>query len=182
MSVDVVRKNYEANAQHVAEKNVNYGELLFLMRKTANAGENIEQRPRYRSFSFEKRKGVWRARLYCRGQHTTLGRYPTAELASEAHDIAASFVMGNRVTTNLNVPNNRHSQDSLPFSVTVTVKLAALRDATCQGNQHGANEHEARAIRFAAAKAAFWGFFGESSTYIMAVGAGQISFDFIWRT
>lgn len=114
--------------------------------------------PRYRGVSYEKRKNLWRARLYCRGQHTTLGRYSNARLAAAEHDRAASFVFGERAVTNFG-PQTVDLTAPLPFGRTISFKLAGLRDMM-RRNHEGApglpNEQQARAMRMAAAAAAFY--------------------------
>jgi len=112
--------------------------------------------------SFETRNGAWRARLYCRSQHTTLGRFPTAELAAKSHDLAAVFVMGDRAITNFGVAPARENlapflDDQLrtkrcSFRRLVELREAVLRD---QGSQLVPDERRARTLRQAAAAIAF---------------------------
>jgi AP2 domain len=49
---------------------------------------------RYRGVYYEADKKLWRARIYWRGAHTTIGRFSTAEAAARAHDRAAVYVFG----------------------------------------------------------------------------------------
>jgi hypothetical protein len=54
----------------------------------------------YRGVTFERASQKWRARLYCQGRHTTLGRFETALQAACAHDRAAYFVLKEEALTN----------------------------------------------------------------------------------
>jgi hypothetical protein len=126
------------------------------------AQHNQTQQRRYRGVSFEKRNGAWRARLYCRSQHTTLGRFASAELAARSHDLAAVFVMGDRAITNFGVAPAREDlarflkdqsrTKRCSFRRLVELREAVLRD---QGLQAVPDEHHARALRQAAAAIAF---------------------------
>jgi len=118
--------------------------------------------PRYRGVSFETRNGAWRARLYCRSQHTTLGRFPTAELAAKSHDLAAVFVMGDKAITNFGVAparenlarfvNDQSRTKRCSFRRLVELREAVLRD---HGSQAVPDERHARALRQLAAAIAF---------------------------
>jgi hypothetical protein len=57
-------------------------------------------RASYRGVSYESGLYKWRARLYCRGQHVTLGRFATAEEAARAYDRAAWYVFKEDAVTN----------------------------------------------------------------------------------
>lgn len=127
--------------------------------------DHRRQTPRFRGVNYEKTKGVWRARLYCKGQHTTIGRFPTAELAARAHDKAAVFVLGDRARTNFGVFAARaelermHAEEAgrirRPFC-----RLVALREAVRKEQDRSRSpmdEQQARSIRQAAAGVAFYG-------------------------
>jgi hypothetical protein len=120
------------------------------------------QQARYRGVSLEKRNGAWRARLYCRCNHTTLGRFPNAEQAACSHDQAAVFVMGDRAVTNFGIAAAREGLKLLladpvttkrcSFRRLVVLREAVLRDQESQGVP---NERRARSLRAAAAAIAF---------------------------
>jgi AP2 domain len=56
-----------------------------------------------RGVSFDRVTKKWRARLYCAGQHVTLGRFATPLQAARTHDAAAYFVHGENAVTNFGV-------------------------------------------------------------------------------
>jgi hypothetical protein len=122
-------------------------------------------RPSLRGVNFETRKGVWRARLYCKGDHVTLGRFPTAESAARAHDRAAVFVMGNQARTNFGTCSTRAELerahvDGMAFSSRPQDKLVALRDRMQEEQGRSLrhiDEQQACAMRQAAAIEAFYG-------------------------
>lgn len=112
-----------------------------------------------RGVSYEKRKGVWRARLYCKGRHIPLGRFRDAESAARAHDHAAVFVFGDRAVTNLGIASARVQLERLSVERTfrnwrLFRKLTALREAVRkdqQGMHLIPDECRARAMRQVAA-------------------------------
>lgn len=110
----------------------------------------------FKGVSYEKAKGVWRSRLYCKGQHITLGRYPTPELAARAHDVAAFFVYGNSASVNFRVDPGTFISE-FNFGRSAKTRLAELRQAVLwdQSRAQLPGEEETRAIRIAAADAAF---------------------------
>lgn len=128
-------------------------------------GHNITQKhqPRFRGINYEKRKGVWRARLYYKGEHVTIGRFPTAKLAARAHDRAAVWCLGDRARTNFGIASARAELERaldkrLTLSWSPQPKLVALRELVRkEWTQFPVDEQQARAIRRAAAVAAFQG-------------------------
>lgn len=108
--------------------------------------------PRYRGVNQEYPKRVWRARIYYKGRHVTLGRYKSSELAAKAHDAAACFVFGARAVTNFRYGD---VSGSLPFGVNVKTKLQALRQnvarSVIRNTKHNAFfwRAEAAAVAFA---------------------------------
>jgi hypothetical protein len=121
---------------------------------------------RYRGVYHEPDKGLWRARLYWRGKHTTLGRYSTPEAAARAHDRAAIYVFG----PSLAITNFRDQaveravvdqllllpRDEFQFHGKVAARLVELRRLVQQQPRapYVQVERDARARRRAAASAA----------------------------
>jgi hypothetical protein len=85
---------------------------------------------RYRGVTFDRPKAQWRARLYCRGTHVTLGRFATEILAARAHDRAAYHVHGARAATNFGVESAREDLESLLLSEPHTVYCTWYRRLT----------------------------------------------------
>ena len=85
--------------------------------------------PVFRGVSFDALNELWRARLYWRGRHLTLGRFATATQAAFAHDRAAVYVLGAEASTNFGVEAARRSNESsAPIaSARVMETLEALR-------------------------------------------------------
>jgi hypothetical protein len=121
------------------------------------AADAPEGAPRYRGVNYEKGKRLFRSRLYCKGQHTTLGRYRTAELAAQAHDYAAAMVLGNRACTNFGLAATQNVTWVPRFGRTIQLKLVELRNALLLEASTAPDEQQARSMRMAAAAAAFRG-------------------------
>jgi hypothetical protein len=125
-----------------------------------------QDHPRFRGVNYEKGKGVWRARLYCKGQHTTLGRHPTAEQAARAHDEAAVFVLGDRAPTNFGCASYDAAKLERLFLGGVirkrrpVLRLLALREAVHQEQKAAPaiipDGRQAHAMRLVAAAAALF--------------------------
>lgn len=158
-----------AEAQYEAGRTIN-GVDIVIVGKSGGQSKNMDQKhphqqQRYRGVSCEKRKGVWRARLYSKGEHTTLGRFPTAELAARSHDQAAVFVLGDRAKTNFGVASARAelaqiSADDARHARRPFRRLVELREAVRRDQQESRllpDEWQARAMRQAAATAALSG-------------------------
>lgn len=109
---------------------------------------NGSQQRQYRGVTFEKNTAKWRARLYWRGNHLTLGRFKTAELAAGAYDEAAVFVWGPDATTNL---GHVRSHDVNLLKRCNYRRLLALREQVEQVQETIPDEARMRAARFAAA-------------------------------
>jgi AP2 domain len=67
-----------------------------------------------RGVSFDRVTKKWRARLYCAGQHVTLGRFATPLEAARTHDVAAYYVHGENAVTNFGVQAARKLLESHP--------------------------------------------------------------------
>jgi len=112
---------------------------------------------RYRGVYYESDKKLWRARIYWRGAHTTLGRFPTAESAARAHDRASIYVFGPAVAvTNFTVVASScsdASQLTAGFRDNVVARLIRLRSVARQAAHDPSVQkvREARARRLVAA-------------------------------
>jgi hypothetical protein len=127
-----------------------------LQHNPPNRGPSVR---RYRGVYHESKKGLWRARIYWRGTHTTIGRYPTAEAAARAHDSAAVYVFGPELAvTNFLARRStcEASQFAACFGDNVRARLLALRNMIRQGDGDSfvLEERAAKARRFAAASTA----------------------------
>jgi hypothetical protein len=133
--------------------------LLSDLAATKGAQGDLGQqcRTRHRGVSYEKRNCLWRARLYCKGNHTTLGRFKTAELAARAYDRAAVFVYGGHAVTNFGINAAQIDVNLHPFVRYLAHKLSSLREAVVRDQEASVkpSERHASAIRRAAAAAAF---------------------------
>lgn len=70
----------------------------------------MDHKPKtFRGVSYDSLAKKWRGRLYCVGQHITIGRYPTMEEAALAHDRAAYFLFGEEAETNFGTRSARKS-------------------------------------------------------------------------
>lgn len=108
---------------------------------------------RYRGITYEQSKKLWRARVYVRGKHVTLGRYPTSETAARAHDAAMVFLFGQRATTNFRCVRPTAS-NPLPFGTYAKKQLLALRDDVTRAD--GCDQKDAaQLLRAQAAAVAF---------------------------
>lgn len=116
--------------------------------KVLAAAGNKSQQRQYRGVTYEKNTAKWRARLYSRGTHLTLGRFQTAELAASAHDAAAIFVWGEGARTNL---GHEHARDFDVVKRCNYQRLLALREETGRSHHTRADDAKLRAARFAAA-------------------------------
>lgn len=120
---------------------------------------NAPVEPRYRGVSYEKRKGVFRARLYCKRRRVTLGRYATSELAARAHDQAAVLVMGDQALTNFAIEYRRGELERTFASIKHRRPILKLFQLRSQNEQEGARllSDELSRMRQAAATTAFFG-------------------------
>jgi hypothetical protein len=110
----------------------------------------------YKGVCFEKRKELWRARIYYKGNHHTLGRFATAKLAAEAHDRAAVLLFGKRALTNFGVAAAEENVHLLQFRPSVQRRLLASRELVLRdlNSRSSVIEMHCRAVRRAAAAAA----------------------------
>ena len=68
----------------------------------------------YLGVTYEPCIGKWRARIYCQGMHTTLGRFSTAHEAARAHDRAACFLHRDAAVTNFGIDAARIDLQTCP--------------------------------------------------------------------
>lgn len=128
--------------------------------KRRKQGDDLEQPPRkrvYKGVSHEKKKCLWRARLYIKGNHITIGRFQTDDLAARAYDRAAVFVYGRHAVTNLGVTAAEIDVNLHPLAPCLANKLRVLREAVVRDQQSCVqpSQRYAREVRHAAASAAF---------------------------
>jgi hypothetical protein len=125
-----------------------------------NKDNDQDNTTRYRGVYHERDKGLWRARIYWRGAHTTIGRFPTAESAARAHDRASIYVFGAAAAvTNFTVVASSCSdarQLTAGLRDNVVARLVRLRSATRQAAHDPSLQkaREARARRLVAASKA----------------------------
>lgn len=102
--------------------------------------------PRLRGVTFDPNTRKWRARLYAKGRHIALGRYPTQVMAAKAHDCAALYVYGDDALTNYGLDSackelERHRDGSSATPLIDLSKLELVRAHVSRG------EHERRGGR-----------------------------------
>lgn len=109
---------------------------------------------RYRGVYHEISKKVWRARIYWRGTHTTIGRFSTAEAAARAHDAAAMYVFGRGLAaTNFPSTTSSSATTQLPafFRDNVKERLRKLRSVVRQDDRAATRAAAVQLVRDAAA-------------------------------
>lgn len=109
-----------------------------------------------RGVSFDAVSKKWRGRLYCLGQHVTLGRFSTALEAAQTHDRAAYYVHGASALTNFGTKLARQDLARRPpsSSETTMAHLRRLRGQLATHTQRCVMSREVLQTRRKAAAAA----------------------------
>jgi hypothetical protein len=92
----------------------------------------------YRGVSYEALVDKWRARLYCGGQHVTLGRFATPEEAARAYDRVAWYVSKEHTVTNFGLTAAQADSDAVGTAPTPSRQTQAYLRTLANEVQAGA--------------------------------------------